>query len=224
MRPISIQAISTFFTLLLFIIVLATSVTWLGFSLLDLGAFNGVIYSLLFMIALYAITLLFYRTFLNFFPLKEGVIEEGTREEFGYHVYLLFYLLLFYSLTRSKVIPVPLMRQIYLWLGATFGENTFCSGTILDPPLIVVGNNTLLGQDCVIYSHAIEGRNLSHALINIGDNVTVGANSVIMSGVIIEDDAIVAAGAVVTKGTKIGKREVWGGVPAKKIKTLLDNT
>jgi acetyltransferase-like isoleucine patch superfamily enzyme len=36
-----------------------------------------------------------------------------------------------------------------------------------------------------------------------------------MSGVVIGDGAIVSAGAVVTKGCRIGAGEVWGGVPAK---------
>jgi acetyltransferase-like isoleucine patch superfamily enzyme len=35
---------------------------------------------------------------------------------------------------------------------------------------------------------------------------------------IIGEGAIVAAGAVVTRGTKIGTRELWGGVPARQIK------
>ncbi|SDA22723.1 Hexapeptide repeat of succinyl-transferase [Nitrosospira sp. Nsp18] len=48
--------------------------------------------------------------------------------------------------------------------------------------------------------------------------MTIGATAVVMSGVTICDDAIVSAGAVVTKGSRIGKGEVWGGVPAKLLK------
>lgn len=52
--------------------------------------------------------------------------------------------------------------------------------------------------------------------IIIGDDVWIGYGAQIMSGVTIGRGAVVAAGAVVTKD--IPPYEVWGGVPAKKIK------
>ena len=107
------------------------------------------------------------------------------------------------------------MRLVYLALGARLGSNTYSAGAILDPPLTEVGANTIIGHDAALFSHAIEGRHLSHARIRIGNNVTIGAHAIIMSGVTIEDDAIVAAGAVVTKDSHIGAGEIWGGNPAR---------
>ncbi len=66
----------------------------------------------------------------------------------------------------------------------------------------------------------IEGSRLAHYPVRIGNNVTIGAHAVVLSDVTIGDDAIVATGAVVKKGTRIGPGEVWGGVPA----TLLDRS
>lgn len=48
----------------------------------------------------------------------------------------------------------------------------------------------------------------------------IGANAVILRGVSIGDGAIVAAGAVVNHD--IPAHEIWGGIPAKKIKKLGD--
>lgn len=48
--------------------------------------------------------------------------------------------------------------------------------------------------------------------IIIGNNVHIGFNSIVMPGVSIGDDCIIATGAVVTKNIPSG--EIWGGVPA----------
>jgi Acetyltransferase (isoleucine patch superfamily) len=56
----------------------------------------------------------------------------------------------------------------------------------------------------------------------IGDDVWIGANSIIMTGVKIGDGAIVAAGSVVTKD--IQSYSIVGGVPAVEIKKRFNDT
>ncbi len=53
------------------------------------------------------------------------------------------------------------------------------------------------------------------AKIELGEDVWLGCNVIVLKGVRIGDGAVVAAGAVVTKN--IPTNEIWGGVPAKKI-------
>lgn len=162
----------------------------------------------------YAYAMIFSRLHLQCFPLKAGAVVEGSKEEFHYHVYLLFYLSLFQPLTRGYVVPVPIMRLIYLALGARLGENTYSAGTILDPPLTVIGDNTIVGHDALIFSHIVEGSELILAPVQIGSNVTIGAKAVIMPGVSIEDGAIISVGAVVRKYSVVGAGQVWVGNPA----------
>jgi len=50
--------------------------------------------------------------------------------------------------------------------------------------------------------------------------VTIGVKSVVFPDVQIGDNALVAAGSVVVKGTRILANEIWGGLPAKKIGNL----
>lgn len=52
----------------------------------------------------------------------------------------------------------------------------------------------------------------------IGNGVWIGANVIILRGVVVGERSIIAAGAVVTKD--IPPYEIWGGVPARKIKSL----
>ncbi|MEZ3485540.1 MAG: hypothetical protein K1W22_02795 [Lachnospiraceae bacterium] len=54
--------------------------------------------------------------------------------------------------------------------------------------------------------------------IHIGKNVWIGANATILAGVSIGENAVVAAGAVVTKDVPDGV--VVGGIPAKIIKKI----
>ncbi len=55
----------------------------------------------------------------------------------------------------------------------------------------------------------------------INDDVWIGTSSIIIGGVTIGEGAVIAAGSVVTKD--IPSFEIWGGVPAKKIRDRFDN-
>lgn len=218
MRPIRPAPILTF--LLLFGLILALGVLSTVFVLggLPLGDFRGVALLAGGVFFVYAWAFVVYRLFLRAMPLVEGELAEGSRAEFAAQVNILFYLILFNSLIRTHFLPVPLMRLIYQALGTRMGANTYSAGVILDPPLTELGAHCIIGHDAVLFAHAIEGRRFALARIRIGDGVTIGAHAVIMSGVRIGDGAIVSAGAVVVKDSVIGPGEVWGGVPARRLK------
>ncbi|MEG0377159.1 MAG: DapH/DapD/GlmU-related protein, partial [Eubacterium sp.] len=58
------------------------------------------------------------------------------------------------------------------------------------------------------------------APINIGKKVWIGANATILPGISIGDNAIIAAGAVVTKD--VPTNTVAAGVPAKIVREIDD--
>jgi hypothetical protein len=66
----------------------------------------------------------------------------------------------------------------------------------------------------------LSGHPLSRGSITIGHDVWLGAEASIMSGVKIGHGAVISHRAVVTKD--VGPYEIWGGVPAKKIKSRFD--
>lgn len=69
-----------------------------------------------------------------------------------------------------------------------------------------------LGGNLRLWKHS------AHAPVIIGENVWIGENSRIQRGVTIGDNAIVAAGAIVTKD--VPANSIVAGVPAKIIKYL----
>lgn len=218
MRTIKPAQIAVFLCLLTLILLLAISTTALLFGRLPLGDFRGVVLSMLTLLLLYLYAFLIYRLFLLALPLREGEVAENSRHELAANVNILFYLLLFNSLIRTHFIPVPLQRLIYLALGARLGANTYSAGALLDPPLTRIGSNTIIGHDAVIFAHVIEGARLELKAVTIGNTVTIGAKAVVMAGVQIGDNAIVSTGAVVTKDTRIAAGEIWGGIPARRLK------
>lgn len=218
MRKITPLQIVFFLLLLALIVVLGLWTTYQLLGTAPLGDFRGIVLVAACVLFIYLWAFAIYRFFLYFFPLQEGELLVGSKGEFAAQVNVLFYLVLFNALIRTHFMPVPLMRLVYLGLGARLGKNTYSAGTLLDPPLTEFGDNCIVGHDAVLFGHAIEGQRFSLSRIRVGDGVTIGATAVVMSGVHIGNGAIVSAGSVVLKDTKIGSGEVWGGVPARRLR------
>ncbi len=110
----------------------------------------------------------------------------------------------------------------------TIGENVFINACchFQDHGGVKIGDGCQIGHNVVFatinHGFAPEDRSTSYpAPIVLGKNVWIGSNATILQGVTIGDNAIVGAGAVVTKDVKANT--VVGGVPAKFIKNINDN-
>ena len=105
------------------------------------------------------------------------------------------------------------------------GKNVFFNAgcKFQDQGGIYIGDNTLIGHNVVLatinhdLSPESRGTNLP-APIHIGKNVWIGANATILPGVTVGDNAVIAAGAVVTKD--VPENCIVGGVPAKLIRRI----
>ena len=73
---------------------------------------------------------------------------------------------------------------------------------------VSIGNNVSIAHSAIIHG------------CTINDNVLVGMGAILMDGVVVESNSVIAAGAVVSKNTIIKSGSVYGGVPAKLIKSV----
>lgn len=109
----------------------------------------------------------------------------------------------------------------------TVGEGVFVNACchFQDHGGVTIGNGCQIGHNVIFatlnHELAPERRKKTYpAPIVLGRNVWVGSNTTILQGVTIGDNAVVAAGAVVTKD--VAANTVVGGVPARFIKRIED--
>lgn len=113
----------------------------------------------------------------------------------------------------------------------TIGNNVGISNAkLLCTNEITIGDGTFLGFGTTIMDsnfhtrseingHKNPNEKPASQPIRIGSHCFIGANTIIMRGTTIDDGARIVAGSVVTGG-HIKADEVWGGNPAKQIKTI----
>ena len=107
------------------------------------------------------------------------------------------------------------------------GEGTWIGHfTVLDG-----SNGSRIGRNCDIscgvhiYTHSTHERCALHkkkltGRVEIGDNVMVGANTVVNYGCTIHSNAVIGALSMVKPCTMIGSYEFWRGNPARFIKKM----
>lgn len=107
----------------------------------------------------------------------------------------------------------------------TVGRNVFINACchFQDHGGVTLGDDCLIGHNVVFatLNHGMapaDRASMSPAPIHLGKNVWVGSNSTILQGVTVGDNAIIAAGSVVTKD--VAANTIVGGVPAKYIRNI----
>jgi len=95
-------------------------------------------------------------------------------------------------------------------IGASGGKITIGTHVIIGPNVVIRCANHLISRDSPIYHQAH-----AYGEVIIEDDVWIGSNAVIVSGVALATGTVVGAGAVVTKSTT--PYSIVGGVPARKI-------
>jgi acetyltransferase-like isoleucine patch superfamily enzyme len=123
-------------------------------------------------------------------------------------------------IARFTIFP-SLRNLIYRLIGIKLGKNVFIGlDSYLDdevPTLITIEENVIIAYRVNICAHDDTGVKTVAPVI-LKKNCYIGTGAIILPGVTIGENSIVAAGSVVTKD--VSPFTVVGGVPAKLIKNI----
>jgi len=113
----------------------------------------------------------------------------------------------------------------FVWImGRIFGPRSrscyIIDPVLLDPHLTTIGRNVTFGFGTIVAAHSQERDTIIISRTVIEDDVLFGGNVIVYGGCTIKKGAVILGGAVVPPFTTIGENELWGGLPAKRIKTL----
>lgn len=131
------------------------------------------------------------------------------------------------EITGSEVEKVNLFPPFYINYGkhTKLGKNVFINFDciFLDWGGITIEDNVMIAPRVSLLTegHPIspdERKSLVPSPIHIKKNAWIGANSTILPGVTVGENAVVAAGAVVSKD--VPDNTIVGGIPAKVIKKI----
>jgi 2,3,4,5-tetrahydropyridine-2,6-dicarboxylate N-acetyltransferase len=112
-----------------------------------------------------------------------------------------------------------IMMGAVLNIGAVIGARTMIDMNVVVGGRAIVGKDSHIGAGTVL-AGVIEPPNANPVIV--GDNVLIGANAVVLEGVKVGNGAVVAAGSVVVKDVE--ENTVVAGVPAKVIKMVDEKT
>ncbi|TFG06632.1 hypothetical protein EU522_01440 [Candidatus Thorarchaeota archaeon] len=119
------------------------------------------------------------------------------------------------------------VKPRHIWFGAKIGNNTVVgNGRLFNPERTIIGDNCFFGYDAIMSGHVYEDDRLYLKTVRIGNNVTVGANAVILAGADIGNNVIVGANTVVPKDKVIPDNTIWvhgKAIPRRVIEPAREN-
>lgn len=120
----------------------------------------------------------------------------------------------------SRFIPSIAFKRMLLRLtGMKIEKNVAIAYNVMFdfffPELIELKENCIIGYNATILAHEFLQQELRIGKVSIGKNVLIGANSTIMPGIKIGDNAVISAMSLVNKDVK--ENAFVGGIPAQEI-------
>lgn len=127
-------------------------------------------------------------------------------------------------LKTASMFYLPMLTSGYfnVWfyraMGAKIGRATIiATHRLWDCDLIEIGDNCIIGGNSSISAHYAKGARGRTRRVRIGNSVTIGANTAVMPGVVIEDNVVVGGNSLVPLGKRLKSGGIYVGVPVVKV-------
>ena len=142
-----------------------------------------------------------------------------------YEYFEIYYVLFpYFSCFFSVFLDTKPRHQMF---GAKIGAGTIVgNGRLFNPERTIIGDNCMFGYDAILSGHVYESGKLYLKTVKLGNNVTVGANAVVLPGADIGDNVIIGANTVVPKDKVIPPNTIWvhgKAIPRKPTDTESDD-
>jgi hypothetical protein len=128
----------------------------------------------------------------------------------------LFYLVRFTFLNFVTATPIGVwfLRAMGMRMGR---RPRISTEKFTDVSMITLGDDVSIGGSATVFCHYGGAGRLVIAPVVIGSRATIGEKATVMGDVRVGEGATVLAHSVLLPGTRVGARERWGGVPARRI-------
>lgn len=107
----------------------------------------------------------------------------------------------FNTVLRGDVNPIRIGNKVNIQDGSTLH-------TLYKKSVVEIADNVSVGHNVVVHGAKIE------------PNCLIGIGSIILDHAVIGENSIIAAGSVVLQNTVVEPGSIYGGVPAKRIKSV----
>lgn len=187
-----------------------------------LGPYHGVVGALLFLAGFSGWAAVAARLIRRWRPVAPGSYAMDSKPMFWWKLHTVA--VEFGCTQLLPLVPIFLRPVFYSAFGTRIGANVEIAGKLVELPLVALGDHAFVGGQAFITAHAITHDAVRLAPVTIGERATIGVQTVIMPGVVVGHDAVVAPNSLVLMGTEIPPGEFWGGSPARAIQRPRSST
>lgn len=155
---------------------------------------------------------------------KEGVYEMNLEEK-EFVKWFIGGALFQISFKIANALSFLAKTYVVRAFGGKIGKNSWIVGDVTEPYLFEMGDNSIIAGQSIVNNHVSEHGKLILNYVKIGNNCLIGEKSIVMPGVVLDDNVLVGALSFVPKNRHL-TRGIWAGNPVRFIKDIstVENT
>lgn len=182
---------------------------------LSLGLNNLFLLFVVLVLAHITLCIIATRLLMHFFPIIEGEFPIGDPRIARWQAQAVVALM--GSIYFYPAVPFFLKPLWYRLFGAKIGKGVNISGQLLDCSLTTLKAGSGVGADAMILGHFTARGRVKIGAVIVEENAMIGAKALVMPSVRIGAGATLGAMSLLSAGKTIPPSQTWVGIPSKKL-------